>query len=94
MHEKKIATNKARSNEHEKGPQSFFCAQEANDNASTLSALTETQSVSRGAEAQQHTNISGGTGSTAGSTLSNWHFCQCDFSHEGRRQKGQERCPI
>ena len=50
----KWATNKARTNEYEKGPQSFFCAQDANDNASTLSALTETQSVSRGAEAQQH----------------------------------------
>ena len=58
----------------------FFCAQEANDNASTLSALTETQSVNRGAEAQQHANISGGAGSAAGSTISNWHFCQHNFS--------------
>ena len=29
----KWATNEARSNEHEKGPQSFFCAQDGNDNA-------------------------------------------------------------
>ena len=74
---------------NEKGPQSFFCAQEANDNASTLSALTETQSVNRGAEAQQHANISGAIGSTAGSTISNWHFCQHNF---GSAQDGARKC--
>ena len=65
----KWAINKARSNKHEKGPQSFFCTQEANHNASTLSALTKTQSAaSQSVEQQQHTNI--GSGKSFSSLLS------------------------
>ena len=64
---------KARNNEYEKGPNSFFCSADLDDNTSVLSSISEAPTEKE----QQHANTSSDAStSSSGQSATRWQFCQ------------------